>query len=104
MTMWSGLDLVAASAFAVALFGALLLGAVISRARDDLLVSPLGWRLVAIGLTLFAFRGLLHFASPGTMPWLQHLTGILAATVLPIGLYLVLYHTHHMEVPFRGDG
>lgn len=101
---WTGFDVIAASAFAVALFGALLLGAVLTRARPEILASPLGWRLVASSLALFALRGLLHFVSPGTVPWLQHLAGILAATLLPIGLYLVLHHSYQKEVDLDGGG
>lgn len=86
---WTGLDLVAASALAVALFGALLLLALLTRARADILGSPVGWRLVAAALSLFAFRGLMHFAPIG-YPDLQHGAGILAALLLPTGLFLVV--------------
>ena len=44
---WSGVDLVEASALAMALFSALLLLALTSRAREDVLGSPVGWRPVA---------------------------------------------------------
>lgn len=104
MTIWTGLDVVAASAFAVALFAALLLGAVLTRARPEILASPLGWRLVASSLALFALRGMLHFVSPGAVPWLQHLAGILAATLLPVGLYLVLHYAYQQEVQPDGRG
>lgn len=90
MTAWSGVDLIAASALAMALFGALLLLAIISRSREDVLTSPIGWRLVAAALSLFALRGLFHFVPIESTDGLEHVVGILAATVLPLGLFLVL--------------
>lgn len=87
---WTGVDLVAASAFAMALFGALLLLALISRAREDVLGSSVGWRLVATALTLFAVRGFFQFAPIVRPTWPEHAAGILAATILPVGLFLVL--------------
>lgn len=90
MTAWSGVDLVAASALAMALFGALLLLAILSRAREDVLASPVGWRLLAAALSLFALRGLFHFAPTPATDSLEHVVGIVAALVLPIGLFLVL--------------
>jgi hypothetical protein len=97
MPAWTGVDLVAASAFAMALFGVLLLGALISRAREDVLASPVGWRLLAAALTLFAARGLLHVA-PIADAWLLHAAGILAAAILPVGLVLVLRGPRRSEV------
>lgn len=102
MPAWTGVDVVAASALAVALFGALLLSALISRAREDVLASPIGWRLVATALTLFAARGLLHFAPVPDGARLLHVAGILAATVLPVGLFLVLRSTRRSEVGLDG--
>lgn len=90
MAIWTSVDLIAASALAMALFGALLLGAIISRAREDILGSPIGWRLVAAALSLFALRGLLHFVPAASIDPAQHLLGVLAALVLPLGLFLVL--------------
>jgi predicted permease len=57
---WTGVDLVAASALATALFGALVLLAIPARARADVLASPVGW--------------------------LRHTAGPLAALLLPVGL------------------
>lgn len=87
---WSGVDLIAASALAMALFGALLLLAIILRSREDILASPVGWRLVATALSLFALRGLFHFVPHPTTEGIEPLVGITAALVLPLGLFLVL--------------
>lgn len=84
------MDLVAAAAFAMAVFGALLLMALLSRAREDVLGAPLGWRFVAAALLLFALRGMLHFEPWPDLPELRHVTGILAAVLMPTGLFMVL--------------
>lgn len=98
----TGVDLIAASAFATALFGALLLLALLSRAREDVLGSPVGWRLVATALSLFAVRGFLRLAPWESVPWLLHAAGILAATLLPVGLFLVLRASKTAEVSADG--
>ena len=69
---WSGVDLVEASALATALFGALLLVTLTSQARDDVLGSPIGGRLVAAALALFAGRGFLRFFRLDGSGWLRH--------------------------------
>lgn len=98
MVAWTGVDLIAASALATALFGALLLMALLSRAREDVLGSPLGWRLVATAMSLFALRGFLRFSPWEMAAWLTHAAGILAATLLPAGLFLVLRASQTTEV------
>lgn len=104
MPGWSGLDLIAASALAMALFGALLLLALISRAREDILASPIGWRLVSAALALFALRGLVPFLPGPKLGWIQHAAGILAASILPVGLFLVLRASDDREVGVDAGG
>jgi signal transduction histidine kinase len=59
-------DPVAAAAFALALFAAALLLALVQRARREVHGDPTGWILVAAALALFGLRGLASFpAVPG---------------------------------------
>lgn len=104
MSPFTGTDLVGAAAFSMAFLSAVLLLALLSRAREDVLMSPLGWRLVAAALGLFAFRGILHFIETGLANTLQHLSGLAAAVLLPVGLYLVLRASREKEVGSPGSG
>ncbi len=98
MAGFTGADLAAAGAFSLAIFSSLLLLAVLSRARDDLLLSRTGWHMVAVALGLFAFRGLDLILAFTWMTWLGPLAGIAAAILLPLGLYFVLRAARKMEV------
>lgn len=82
----------------LAVFSSLLLLAVLSRAREDLLLSRTGWHMVAIALGLLAIRGLDLILDVSWMVWAGPLAGIMAAILLPLGLYLVLRAAHRMEV------
>lgn len=95
--VFDGTDLVAAAAFSTALFGALLLLALLISAREDVLGSKLGWHLVAASLALFAVRGLTHFLGP-SFDLLRYGSGSIAALVLPAGLLIILMSSHPKEV------
>lgn len=82
----------------LAVFSSLLLLAVLSRAREDLLLSRKGWHMVAVALGLFAIRGLDLILDFVWMDWLGPLAGIAAAILLPMGLYFVLHAARKMEV------
>lgn len=90
MAPFSGTDLVGAAAFSMALFSSILLLALLARAREDILQSPVGWRLVAAALGLFALRGFAHFLEGGWVEPTRHVAGIVAAALLPMGLLMVL--------------
>lgn len=98
MAPFTGIDLVDAAAFSMALFSALLLLGLLARAREDVLMSPVGWRLVALALGLFAGRGITHFVDAGWAVPARHVAGLLAAVLLPAGLYLVLRASRSPEV------
>lgn len=98
MATFTGTDLVSAAAFSMALFSVLLLLALLSRAREDVLMSPIGWRLVALALSLFALRGAMRFVEAGWTSTFQHIAGLLAAVLLPAGLYLILRGAQSKEV------
>lgn len=98
MGPFTGIDLVGAAAFSMALFSAVLLMGLLSRARQDVLLSPAGWRLVAAAVSLFALRGFAHFLEVAWADTVRHLAGLLAAVMLPAGLYLVLQASRTPEV------
>lgn len=90
MSPFSGTDLVGAAAFSMALFSSVLLLGLLARAREEILQSPTGWRLVATALGLFALRGFAHFLEGAWVDPSRHLAGIVAAGLLPVGLFVVL--------------
>lgn len=98
MAPFTGIDLVDAAAFSMALFSAVLLLGLLSRAREDVLMSPTGWRLVAVALSLFAARGFTTFLDAAWADPVRHLAGLLAAILLPAGLFLVLRASRDKEV------
>ncbi len=98
MAPFTGIDLVDAAAFSMALFSAVLLLGLLSRAREDVLMSPVGWRLVALSLGLVAGLGLTQFVDAGWAVPARHISGLLAAVLLPAGLYLVLRASRPPEV------
>ncbi|MHB8605908.1 MAG: hypothetical protein ACYDCK_11705 [Thermoplasmatota archaeon] len=89
-------DLMSAASVVASVLAIVSIMLVLARGRRDIVGPAAGWLLVVFALGLLAARVLGHFFENDTFQLFRRIAGIVAAVLLPIGLYLAL-RTHDRE-------
>lgn len=90
-------DIPSAAAMSIALLGAFIILLLVAKYGPAALGSPRGWSLLALGLVLASARMVFVLLHDPAYEILLRGAGILAAAVIPAGLFLVLRQARHED-------